>query len=307
MKKSFAICYHYVNPLVNGYPLIHGITPNKLEEDIEFFKSKTRISTPDAIFSFNKNYSENDFLKPSVILTFDDGLKDHFKFVLPILLKNKIQASFFVPTGIFEKKVLQVQKIQFILANTTNKSKILNDLNCYSREHKLDEISNDSIPNHRYDDFNTRKIKWTLQRGFTFEHRTKLIDLLFSKYVTSDEESFGSDIYMSIEEVQELKNTGMNIGLHSHNHFHLTDLSDDVLHAEILKSKIFFEKKGIFCQSFSYPFGDRDNRIEKIIENTGLTKAFTIVPKFFDPKKVNRFAIPRFDANDTLFLMNRNW
>ena len=305
MKKSLAICYHYVNPSVNSFPLIHGITPKKLEQDIEFFISKARVVLPDEIFSFHENNLKNSYDQPSVILTFDDGLKDHFKFVLPILQKRRIKASFFVPTGIFERKVLQVHKIQFILAYTFNKPHLSSEIYHYSRQHALDEISDNLVSNHRYDDFDTRKIKWILQRGFTFEHRAKLVDLLFSKYVTNDEEDFASDIYMSLEEVVELKNTGMDIGLHSHMHFHLTDLSDDFLHDEITKPKAFFEKKGIFSQTFSYPFGDTNNRVEKFIQNNSIAKAFTIIPKFFDPVKVNPLLIPRFDANDTTFLINK--
>ena len=34
----------------------------------------------------------------SLLLTFDDGYKDHFEFVLPILEEFGIQGSFFPPT-----------------------------------------------------------------------------------------------------------------------------------------------------------------------------------------------------------------
>lgn len=48
----------------------------------------------------NKNYDDNDF-KKLCILTFDDGLKDHYVNVLPILNKYNITGIFLYPLFLY--------------------------------------------------------------------------------------------------------------------------------------------------------------------------------------------------------------
>ena len=66
----------------------------------------------------------NSFSLPenSCLLTFDDGLKDHIKYVLPELNKRKIKGCFFPPGApIEESRALNVHLIHFILEKTKNK------------------------------------------------------------------------------------------------------------------------------------------------------------------------------------------
>ncbi len=59
--------------------------------------------------------------KDTVWLTFDDGYKDHFEFVAPILEQQGIDAAFFpVPDSFENGKILDVNKIHYILASAEN-------------------------------------------------------------------------------------------------------------------------------------------------------------------------------------------
>ena len=65
--------------------------------------------------------------KKSILLTFDDGYIDHWKYVFPYLKEKKITGNFYPPTqAIKNKKVLNVNKVRFILAKERNRKKILN-------------------------------------------------------------------------------------------------------------------------------------------------------------------------------------
>ena len=55
------------------------------------------------------------FKKPLLLLSFDDGYIDHYKYVVPTLVKNKIKGCFYPPINIFKGKLLNVNKIHFIL------------------------------------------------------------------------------------------------------------------------------------------------------------------------------------------------
>ena len=55
-------------------------------------------------------------IKKNLILTFDDGLKCHYKFVLPVLKKFKVNGIFmFLNFKLFKRKILDVHKIHLVL------------------------------------------------------------------------------------------------------------------------------------------------------------------------------------------------
>jgi hypothetical protein len=73
-----------------------------------------------------------------LLLTFDDGLKDHYDFVFPLLDELGIQGSFFPPAkAIQNNQVLDVNKIQFILAAFEDKNQLIMDI--YSEMDKFRE------------------------------------------------------------------------------------------------------------------------------------------------------------------------
>ena len=51
-------------------------------------------------------------------LTFDDGYKDHYKYVFPTLVKEKIRGFFYPPVNIFKGDVLNVNKPFVSFAST---------------------------------------------------------------------------------------------------------------------------------------------------------------------------------------------
>ena len=86
------VMYHYVREVKNSlYPNLKGLEFNNFKNQINFFEK-----------NFN-NFSNDDFneiistkkipLKPSVILTFDDGYIDHYKYVFPFLKKKKLKQN----------------------------------------------------------------------------------------------------------------------------------------------------------------------------------------------------------------------
>src|SRR5579875_1857941 len=51
-----------------------------------------------------------------VVLTFDDGLKDHYQYVLPVLVERGLWGIFYVPTMFYQHhQFLDVHKIHLLL------------------------------------------------------------------------------------------------------------------------------------------------------------------------------------------------
>lgn len=79
---------------------------------------------------------------------------------------------------------------------------------------------------------------------------------------------------MSAAQVRELADAGFEIGSHTVNHPHLTSVSDDMLAQELSDSKRALEDLiGREVSSFSYPYGDYDDRVREAVIAAGYTNA----------------------------------
>ena len=121
--------YHYIQESKkSSFPKLKSLEFSDFKNQINFFKSKANILNNDQFYEILK--TKKIPKKPSVILTFDDGYIDHYKYVFPLLRKNKISGFFYPPIKTIEKKeVLDVNKIHLILEKETNRKKILNLIN----------------------------------------------------------------------------------------------------------------------------------------------------------------------------------
>lgn len=79
---------------------------------------------------------------------------------------------------------------------------------------------------------------------------------------------------MNADQINEMHRAGFEIGSHTLTHPHLSQLSDDELRAEVFDSKKLLEDVvGEAVTSFSYPYGDYDDRVRRIVMEAGYTNA----------------------------------
>ena len=82
--------------------------------------------------------------------------------------------------------------------------------------------------------------------------------------------------FMTWDEIETLNKEGHDIGSHSMNHVHLSNLSKKHIEYEVGQSKKCLEDHGIEATSFAYPFNDGSN--EK--------KVFELVSKYYDLARI---------------------
>ena len=128
-KQLTIIMYHYVRPIKNSqYPKIKGLEINRFKRQIDYFSSRYNFITAEQLIA--NSLGEKELPKNACYLTFDDGFKDHFKYVMPELLKRNIQGSFFPPSiAVKNQELLDVHAIHFILASSKNINSLFIDLN----------------------------------------------------------------------------------------------------------------------------------------------------------------------------------
>lgn len=317
MKSEVTVVmYHYVRDLKNSrYPNIKGLDIEKFKKQIKFFKENYNFVKIEDLIEYYKNPKEKELPEKAILLTFDDGYKDHYTYVLPILLENNIQGSFYIPTKCFQdKKVLDVNKIHFILESCIGEEeRILKEIEEYLEKNKDSRISlsyNDYFKEYAVDSRFDKKevifIKRMLQVVLPEDYREKLVDILFKKYVCTigdkiiSERAFWEELYLTPEQIRMMEKLGMHIGFHSHNHVWLNSLSKEEQEFQIKSSINYFKKIGVKTEkmTLSYPYGGYNGESVELIKKYGIPLAFTTKVAIADLNKNENYALPRLDTND---------
>jgi len=307
MNKCKIVVYHYVRPIKNSQYKINGMEVENFEKQIKMLKTKYNpIGTKEMIEAINNNKTVP---KDSIMFTFDDGLKDHYKYVFPLLKENNIEGIFF-PSGkpIQEKMVLDVHKIQFILGSVKDPNSIIleikKSLNNFKKKFSIEPIDSYYKKYAIEDRFDTKEvtfIKNLLQKGLPLKLRSKLVSYLFKKYVTKDEKSFSKKLYLTINEIYKMKNSGMVFGSHGYSHYWLATLTEKELTEELRNNEEFLKKISGNYKLICYPHGSYNNLVIKKIREQDFQFGLTTEVGDAVLNKENRFKIKRFDCNNFAF------
>ena len=306
LNKLTIIMYHYVRPIKGSrFPYINGLELEGFKNQIEYIKKYYYvISMTDYILA---EEAKEKLPENSMILSFDDGYKDHKDYVFPVLEKNKLKAIFFpVGKSSLEHKVLDVNKVHFILDANRNYQNLIHTI-----EQEIELDINNNLENihyyrkkyyvkNRYDNKEVNYIKRLLQTALPYKFRSKITSKLFSKNVTKDEKDFSDSLYLNTSDLKLLKNYGMEIGSHGYDHFWLENINESEQISDIKKSLDFLNKincikdKLIFC----YPYGSYSIVTKKILKNLNFNAALTTKVGIVESNNHDILELPRLDTND---------
>jgi peptidoglycan/xylan/chitin deacetylase (PgdA/CDA1 family) len=297
--------YHYVREKSRSDIPLNSLDVNVFEDQVKrFVRHYEIISAEDLV---NNNFGRNS--KEKLILTFDDGYLDHYKYVLPVLVKYKIKGTFYIPTQILEQdNLLDINKIHFLLA-TVNIDDILSELfqllDKYRVDYKLDSnnqfLQKYAVPT-RWDDRKTAFVKRMLQSGLPNLVRMKVLNNLYQELV-ANRVRIPPRLYLSRREIIEMSSIGMSVGAHTHNHLRLDTCSYKEQWFQISQSIEILKGIGIPSPqlSFCYPFGAFNKDTISILRKLNVGVAFTVNPKASVVlSSKNKFRFPRMDCNDFL-------
>ena len=301
------IMYHYVRDInVSRYPGINGLETTLFKEQIYYLKKHYNFITMEQLL--DSIHYEKPLPNKAILLTFDDAYIDHFTNVFPVLVENNIQGSFFIPAKtVLDHKLLDVNKIHFILASCLDKELIIADiLNALEKNrinHELESNEyylNKSFVSNRYDSKEIVFIKRMLQVELNESLRKEIVDELFIKYVATSETIFAKELYLSIDQIRTMLKFGMHIGAHGYDHYWLGSLTKEKQNIEIYKSLEFLLSLGIKKDYWTmcYPYGSFNQDTIDILNNLNCKAAFTTEARVANIYLDNKLTLPRFDTND---------
>ena len=296
------ISYHYVRYVKRSkYPNLKALEFDKFKNQIQYLRTRFNILRCDDFHEIL--LTKKIPRKPSILLTFDDGYNDHFEYVYPYLKKYKLNGFFYlVLDTLTNNKVLNVNKIQFILEGESDKDFILRYIFSKTKHLNIDidEIHIDT----RFDDFKTVLIKQLLQYYLPKKIRNKIINNLFNKIIDVDEKEFSKNLYLNISTVKEMMNDSMVFGIHGSSHTHLGKLPNSIQKQEIDKSINFFNQNNLWnkTKTICYPNGSYNKFTLYYINQKKLDFGLiTNPPGNISKKNIGKkYILPRLDTKEFL-------
>ncbi len=301
--RCTVVMYHYVRDAEKTqYPGIKGISVKAFAEQVSYLQHHYGIISLDQYLGFLKG--EEDVPRNAAILSFDDGLKDHYSHAFPILRERGLPASFYPLTApLTEGWVQPVQKVHFLLAKMATEQ-VADEFNFilrrdYPEQYRQYEVTDRTMPANpkRWGPPLERNLKYIVGQ---LDPKTKsaIVDEIFGR-VFEDERAMCREIYLGWQEMREMIEGGMTFGGHTHSHPMLSRLSLSQQREELRKSKDILETHlGIGITHLSYPYGDFDETSIGILKELGYESAVAIQAEVNLGRKVNPFIIKRLDTND---------
>jgi peptidoglycan/xylan/chitin deacetylase (PgdA/CDA1 family) len=308
MKLSI-IMYHYVRNLRRSrFPDLKGLETDQFREQIAYIKEHYNVISGDELLAAAEAGSWDTLPPSALLLTFDDGYMDHFTQVFPVLRRANLPGCFFPPAQcVLHGHVLDVNKIHFVLASVPDKQVIVDCILGMLDEHGA-QYETEGAAHYwtklavasRFDPKEIVFIKRLLQRELPEELRQIIINRLFQEYVSSDEVSFARELYMSMDQIVGMRESGMFIGSHGFGHYWLDGLDPARQKHEVELGLEFLHRIGARLDSWimSYPYGAYDDCLLSILRSAGCRIGLTTQVGIADLSRDNLLTLPRLDTND---------
>ena len=301
--RLIVVNYHHVRREPDSeFPGLHGLTLDQFRRQLDEFERRFEMIAPEDL---EAALVSGEPLPPhACLLTFDDGLRDHYECVLPELQRRGLRAFFFICTAPFVDRILLTVHCAHLLSGRFGYPELRDELletAARAGAPAPDEETRERGPRqYRYDDPETAGVKYYLNFQLRPALRETVLRTVFRSRL-GEERDYLRRHYMTEEEARELQDAGMAIGLHSHAHLALAAVADDVMRRDLRQnSSGLTDRLGRAPRWISYPYGGPDAWSGSVIR---AARELGVVGGFTMTRQVNRLpleplAIGRLDTND---------
>ena len=298
---TISVMFHYVrNNETEDTPNLNSLSVedfNKQLDWLEEFFQPMSFKEYDYCIKENKAFPDNKFL-----LTFDDGLKDHYKYVYPELKKRGLWGFFYINSQVYTEKSPMAVHVTHMVIDKIGSGKytkiIKQELKKYNVS--IEDFHLNGV--YRYDDISNSNIKKIMNYLLDYKIRDKIIYNIFFEFF-DNKEDFCENLYCSESELKEMIKEGvMVVGGHTHSHLVLSRLDKEKQYKEL---KICFDyinrKFGVKSPVFCFPYGQKhtyDKFTLRALKEIGYHSSFNTVRGMTCVKKTNKYELQRYDTVD---------
>jgi len=299
-RDCLVVMYHYVrDSAATPFPAIRALAPELFEQQLDWLQAQyTVIDLERLEAALNGGVP----LPPNAaLLTFDDGLIDHYDTVLPSLRRRGLRGTFFLSEDACSDspRMLAVHKVHYLLAHlgaeAFGRSVLEASAAGASRSRAREVFGLD-----QWDEGGERAVKHLINHELPFAEAERVLELLFARHLGSSAD-FARRLYLDAAQIREMAAAGMTFGYHTRTHRMLARLSVEEQEGELRGGADWVRAlTGQSTVTFCYPWGGphtytRDTL--RIIRQAGYSLAFNTVRRRLRTDD-NRYELPRIDTRD---------
>jgi peptidoglycan/xylan/chitin deacetylase (PgdA/CDA1 family) len=291
-----SLTYHRIGACANQ-PFDDGLfsaTAEDFRAQIKYLRDHFDLLSVDSLLQATKQ-GRLELSRPSALITFDDGYRDNYDVAFPILREIGVPAVLFVAAGyIDEPRLTWWDRVAYIVKSTERS--VL----------ELDYPTKDTLDLRELGRSRTiYRILKIYKSAHDIDQRRFFEQLELQAEVAVDSLVVGRDLFMSWDQVREMKQDGIEIGAHTYNHPVLSRISEDAQRQEMSRSKERLEAEtGGVIRIMAYPVGGRgafDGVTQRLAREAGYCAAFSMYGGFNRPKHaelydIRRISIDRYDS-----------
>ena len=299
MSNVRILLYHRVEDLDDDYNLL-AVTPDNFKKHMEYLKNNYQFISLDTPLNEWPSYGN------SIILTFDDGYYDFYKYALPVLKQLNIPATLFVTTAnINTNEELWTDELCRCIFSPKiyhESFRLRNSL--FSGVWSVDSVQNKA---------RLYQVLHGLFKLSSYRERAYYLEQL-RVWAGLTPNGRQNRRCLNKKEIKEISESGIVIGAHTISHPSLRWQKPYEVDEEICGSKETLE--GIIGKKidlFSYPFGtitDYSKDTIECVRNAGFSKAVVGWPGIIDDKpdayQLPRFAIRNYCLEDYVDYIENN-
>lgn len=300
------ITYHYVRPISGSrFSGLKALDLCAFEAQLDYLSSYYEFVSADLVMGWF-NGERVDLPTNPVLLTFDDGYSDHFRYVFPRLFDRGISGAFYPAAATaVDREILDANRVHFVLASMPSPGPLIEmieeGIEAERGSYQLwttEQYRAEFMTASRFDVPAVAYAKRLLQYALPERLRRSIADAAFRRFVTQDELGFAEELYVGAGELRAMHANGMHIGLHGNSHVWLGKLSREEQAAEISGSFRVLDLIGKPRQDFSFcfPFGSYNEDTLSLLESHGCRMALTTRPAVACTTD-QKLELPRLDAN----------
>ncbi len=208
---TIVVMYHYVRPVDRErWAGIFPLEPAEFEQQLDFLSTYGDIVHPDQIDAPRRSS------RPRIVLTFDDGTRDHYTTVLPILRRRGVSGLFGVISGPTHGAPMPNPHMIHWLTSKCDDDAIWNGLASRFGDAALGDVDRARRLYGRDTEVRAR-IKFAL--NFVLDHnsaQTCLMNQLSS--LGADPIALARDWFVTESQIIEMHRAGMAFAIHAHHH-----------------------------------------------------------------------------------------
>lgn len=223
------------------------------------------------------------------MITFDDGYLDNFELAYPVLKSNGVPGTFFITTGFLDETPLAWwDEISWMVRSSQCES--IDAAARLGKQIAIDSPGCDAA------------IRELLQHYYSLDsvRAAEFVDFLADATGAGRApRALSEELWMSWNQVREMRREGMSIGAHTVTHPVLARQSPEQQSFEICESKLRIEKElGEPITALSYPVGRRDafsQATRTALTHHGIEWAFSYYGGFVASAEARRNKVDRLD------------